>query len=78
MSQFVEKLFSIKTGDDLSFDECQRINAELASIKASDIPPDQSENVRDYLVSALNHGNVEDKLKKNLDALLLQINDIVK
>ena len=70
MNTIINKLYLINKGGSLSSNECQKINAELSSLNAEDIPFEQHENVKDYLASVLNHDSVEPKLIPKLDKLL--------
>lgn len=69
----IEKLYTCKTGGDLSPDECQKINSQLALMDISDIPQYQLENVADYLVTALNINSVSTKEIEALESLLIEL-----
>jgi hypothetical protein len=69
----LEKLYQASKGGELSSEECEEINMALASVKYTDIPSSQHDNVRDYLVSALNINSVSHELVGKLDALLNEL-----
>ncbi len=73
----ISDLYRIKNGGSLSPDECQQINKLLSKITIDKIPKEQYTNVADYLVTALNIDSVEKDLVPDLDALLLQLQNIV-
>lgn len=70
MNNDLKLLYSIKQGGTIDANDCARINAVLSTVKASDIPKDQIENVRDYLITSLNMQSVETRLIVNLENLL--------
>lgn len=69
----IEKLYRSKTGGELSPNECQKINSQLALMSISDIPKEQLENVTDYLVSALNINSVSTNEIEALESLLSEL-----
>ncbi len=74
----ISKLYSVKDGGDLSPLDCESINLALSKTSASDIPQEQTENVKDYLVAALNNNSVDNSVVSKLDTLLEILQTIVK
>lgn len=67
---YLQKLFSIKNGGELSSLECEEINKALALVKVKDLPSDQYENVKSYILQALNYNSVDSSLVQSLESLL--------
>lgn len=55
----LEALYKVKNGGSISANECIEINKALASTNPEDIPNSQIENVKDYLIHALNFESVD-------------------
>jgi len=72
MNDVLNLLYGLKNGGDLSADECGEINKVLAVTEIEEIPKEQLENVKDYLLTALNMNSVDKDLVKGLEALLKQ------
>lgn len=70
MNKDLQVLYSNKKGGGINANECARINKALATTNINDIPTDQLENVKDYLITSLNMNSVEPSLIKDLDKLL--------
>lgn len=70
MDENLLKLFQIKDGANLSFDDCQLINASLANIEFEDLPKIQHTNVKEYLESSLLVESVQPNLRFKLEGLL--------
>ena len=66
----VNKLYGIIEGGELSPEDCAEINSSLAKIRLEEIPDLQHQNLRDYLVQALNMNSVEFELIEPLENLL--------
>lgn len=75
MNPAISKLYQVNNGGDLSPQDCQKINTELSTMKADDIPNEQRENVVDYLISAFNYNSVQPQLARQLDVLLQELQD---
>ena len=73
MNKFIIKLYNTKKGGEISPDDAQEINKALAVIDVKDVPEEQYENVKDYLVNALNANSVEQDLVSSLDKVLIEI-----
>jgi hypothetical protein len=69
----LDKLYKVKTGGQLTPHDCNTINKSLSSIDVRDIPPEQIENVSDYLASALSANSVDPKHIEALDLLLREL-----
>ncbi|WP_435248871.1 hypothetical protein ACMAZD_05685 [Vibrio sp. nBUS_14] len=54
----------------LSAEQCQLLNADLATKVITDIPPSKMSDLEDYLSKALAYGNVEASIVSRLDELL--------
>jgi hypothetical protein len=67
------KLYQVKTGGQLTPDDCYKINKSLSSVDVRDIPPEQIENVSCYLASALYANSVDPKHIEALDLLLREL-----
>jgi hypothetical protein len=63
----------MEAGDNLTADQCAIINLELATITPADIPPDQVENVRDYLNKQFLNHTVEPSISAKLEILDSQL-----
>jgi hypothetical protein len=70
MNDDLKRLYSTKSGGELDANDCVRINTALSKINIGEIPKDQIENVRDYLIASLNTQSVETGLIVNLEKLL--------
>ena len=55
----LEKLFHIKNGGEVSASECKEINKALAQTEIEDLPNDQYENVKSYVLRGLNYNSVD-------------------
>ena len=73
MNWAISELYKCKFGGDLSANVCQEINSALANMKVSDIPNDQHENVKEYILVALNMNSVASKFVPKLEILLSQL-----
>lgn len=69
------KLYQVRTGGELSPEDCKCINHALAQIKLAEIPKSQIKNVTDYLVLALNMSAVQQKHAAALGTLLRDLQD---
>ncbi len=69
-------LFSIKNGGELSPLECEEINKELALVKVEDLPSEQYENVKSYIIQALNYNSVDTDLVQSLESLLSDLEEL--
>lgn len=70
MNRDIQLLFQINGGGNIDADESIRVNRALAFTKIQDIPLDQRENVKNYLVTALIMNSVEHSLVNSLNELL--------
>lgn len=77
MNPAISKLYQVKNGGELPPQDCQKINTELSVMTADDIPNEQLENVADYLACALNFHSVQPQLARQLDVLLLELQENV-
>jgi hypothetical protein len=67
------KLYQIRTGGELSSEDCQRIHDSLAQMGMADIPIEQIVNVTDYLASALNMNSIKKEHIEDLERLLREL-----
>ena len=74
----ISKLYVVKDGGDLSPLDCEKINLSLAEISISDIPQEQTTNVTDYLVVAINNNSVDHSLVSKLETLLETLQSTVE
>lgn len=68
---YLHKLFSIKYGGKRSPLECEEINKALALVKVEDLPSEQYENTKSYILQALNYNSVDTSLVQALRACLV-------
>ena len=73
MNWAISELYKCKTGGQLSANVCQEINSALANMEVSEIPGDQYENVKEYILVALNMNSVASKIVPKLERLLSQL-----
>lgn len=69
-----EKLLKLKdTEGVLTYSECQILNKYLSKIDVSSIPLDQRDNVKEYIVNALNMNSVSADIVESLEILLANL-----
>ncbi|ELE8118379.1 hypothetical protein RB980_000969 [Vibrio fluvialis] len=59
----------------LSAEQCQLLNADLATKTITDIPPSIANDLEEYLSKALAYGSVEAGIVSKLDELLEQLRE---
>ncbi|WP_418104047.1 hypothetical protein [Vibrio harveyi] len=59
----------------LSAEQCQLLNADLATKTITDIPPSIAHDLEEYLSKALAYGSVEADIVSQLDELLGQLRE---
>ncbi|ENF8746774.1 hypothetical protein ABRI18_000340 [Vibrio fluvialis] len=59
----------------LSAEQCQLLNADLATKTITDIPPSIANDLGEYLSKALAYGSVEAGIVSKLDELLEQLRE---
>ena len=70
MNKDLQMLYSVKKSGDICANECARINEALSITKIGDIPEDQLENVKEYLIASLSMNSVDSKIIMDLEKLL--------
>jgi hypothetical protein len=69
-----EKLLKLKdTEGVLTYSECQILNKYLSKIDINCIPLDQRDNVKEYIVNALNMNSVSGEIVESLEILLANL-----
>ena len=69
----LEKLLSLDGEHNISAEEAQSLNEDLAKISAIDIPIIHRVQIVDYLINALNANSVENEIRPALDLLLSEL-----
>ena len=65
--------FQLPNNHTLSPEEAHRLNKELATTSATEIPDEHRDRVRDYLLAALNFNSVSADSQPGMDKLLSEL-----
>jgi ethanolamine utilization microcompartment shell protein EutS len=73
----LEEFIKLEEEHDISPDDAQSLNKDLATKSISDIPEGHRARVEGYLTVALNMNSVEHDIRASLDSLLSDLQNVI-
>jgi len=72
----LKMLLSLESEHTLTAEDCELLNQDLSLKGVIDIPVENREQIKDYLVMTLNMNSVQASIKGKLDTLLTDLQNV--